>query len=323
MNSLKEAWDASPGPRSIKEYLVLYLKAFCMGCADLIPGVSGGTVAFITGIYEDLLAAIGSVNKDVFIALIRFDLKKVISIVHLRVLIPILVGMLSAIFSLARLMHYLIQDHPVPTWALFFGLIGASIVVIFRELDHPFKTGNLLSLVGGFIFAWLMVSLIPVQTPMDSWFIYLCGIIGITAMILPGLSGSFLLLILGKYEYITGAVKSPFVGDNFSILITFALGSVTGVIGFSRLLNFFLKNYRSQTMAFLTGVLVGSMKKVWPWKETLETAVIRGKVKVLREANIVPSSFNNETLLAISLIVAGFLVILWLESKVKNKPQAH
>lgn len=315
--TLKEAWSKSPGPQNVREYVLLYLKAFCMGCADLIPGVSGGTVAFITGIYEDLLAAISSVNKDALMALLRLDLAKLVSLIHLRVLIPILLGMLSAIFSLARLMHYLIQEQPVPTWALFFGLIAASIVVIYKELDHPGQKDNLISLIVGIVFAWAMVSLIPVQTPMSSWFIYLCGIIGITAMILPGLSGSFLLLILGKYEYITGAVKNPFVDDNFTILITFALGSVTGVVGFSRILNYFLKNFRSQTMAFLTGVLIGSMKKVWPWKETLETAVIRGKVRVLREANIMPTNFDGETLLAIGLIFAGFILILVMESKVK------
>ena len=158
-----------------------------------------------------------------------------------------------------------------------------------------------------------MVSLIPVETPMDSWFIYLCGVIGITAMLLPGLSGSFLLLILGKYEFITGAVKSPFAEGNFIILLTFVAGTFTGLLGFSRILNYFLKNYHSQTMAFLTGILIGSMKKVWPWKETLETVVVRGKVKILREANIMPDAINDQTAMAIILALIGFTVIIYLE----------
>ena len=311
----KEAVMASPGPKTQREYLVLFVKAFCMGIADLIPGVSGGTIAFITGIYEGMLDAVGSVNKRSLSALFRLDFKSFLSIVHIRFLIPLVIGILSAIFLLARVMHYLINEHPIPTWATFFGLIAASIIVIFKELDNPKIASNLIPLVIGAIFAWIMVSLIPVDTPTSSWFIYLCGIIGITAMILPGLSGSFLLLILGKYEFITGAVKSPFVDGNFIILLTFVAGSITGVAGFSRVLNWFMKHYRSQTMAFLTGVLIGSMKKVWPWKEVLETKVVRGKVRILRDTNILPSEMNGEVALAIIVCIVGFIAVLWMESK--------
>jgi len=311
----KEAVMASPGPRTQREYFVLFIKAFCMGIADLIPGVSGGTIAFITGIYEGMLDAVGSVNKRSLSAFFRLDFKSFLSIVHIRFLIPLVIGILSAIFLLARVMHYLINEHPIPTWATFFGLIAASIIVIFKELDNPKKAANLIPLVIGAIFAWIMVSLIPVDTPTSSWFIYLCGIIGITAMILPGLSGSFLLLILGKYEFITGAVKSPFVEGNFVILLTFVAGSITGVAGFSRVLNWFMKHYRSQTMAFLTGILIGSMKKVWPWKEVLETKVVRGKVRILRDANILPSEMNGEVALAIIVCIIGFIAVLWMESK--------
>jgi len=321
-----EAFFSSPGPRTRAEAITLFLKAFCMGVADLIPGVSGGTIAFITGIYEGLLDAVGSVNKRSIGALLRFDLKAFVSIVHIRFLIPLVLGMLSAIFILARLMHYLIVEHPIPTWAMFFGLIAASIIVIFRELEDPKRADNIAALVFGAIFAWMMVSLIPVDTPTAPWFIYLCGIIGISAMILPGLSGSFLLLILGKYEYITGAVKNPFGEGNFIILLTFVAGSLTGVAGFSRVLNWFLKHYRSQTMAFLTGILVGSMKKVWPWKKVLQTKIVRGKVKILSEANILPESFDSTVLLAIGLCVLGFVGVLFMEAKVShknidNKPQ--
>lgn len=317
--SLKEAFLASPGPKEKKDYAVLFGKAFCMGVADLIPGVSGGTIAFITGIYEGLLDAVGSVNKKSIGAILKGDIKTAVSIIHIRFLIPLVLGMLSAIFMLARLMHYLITDHPIPTWAMFFGLIAASIIVIFKQLEDPKKWDNILSLAIGAVFAWVMVSLIPVDTPTDSWFIYLCGIIGISAMILPGLSGSFLLLILGKYEFITGAVKNPFGEGNFIILLTFVAGSLTGVAGFSRVLNWFLKHYHSQTMAFLTGILIGSMKKVWPWKEVLESKVIRGKTKILREANILPESFDSGVLLAIALCIVGFILVLGMESRVNKK----
>ncbi len=311
----REALSASPGPQTRRDYLILYIKAFCMGIADLIPGVSGGTIAFITGIYEGMLDAVGSINKRSLSALIRLDFKGFLSIVHIRFLIPLVAGILSAIFLLARLMHFLINEKPIPTWATFFGLIAASIIVIFKELENPKAPKNIASLVVGAIFAWVMVSLIPVDTPTDSWFIYLCGVIGITAMILPGLSGSFLLLILGKYEFITGAVKSPFADGHFVILLTFVAGTITGVMGFTRILNWFLKHYRSQTMAFLTGILIGSMKKVWPWKEVLETKVVRGKVRVLRDANILPQEFSAEVALAIILCIVGFVAVLWMDSK--------
>lgn len=314
----KEAFMASPGPRTRGEATMLFAKAFCMGVADLIPGVSGGTIAFITGIYEGLLDAVGSVNKRSLSALGRLDFLGFISIVHIRFLVPLICGMLMAIFSLARVMHYLIVYQPIPTWACFFGLIAASIVVIFKTLDQPFSPRNIASLVIGAVFAFLVVNLIPVNTPTAPWFIYLCGVIGISAMILPGLSGSFLLLILGKYEFITGAVKSPFGEGNFVILLTFVAGSLTGVAGFSRLVNWFLKHYRSQTMAFLTGILIGSMKKVWPWKLTLETKLIRGKVRILREANIMPESFDSQVILAIVLAIVGFGLVLWMESKSRS-----
>ncbi len=312
--SWKDAFVAGPGPRSKKEYFILFIKAFVMGIADLIPGVSGGTVAFITGIYEELLDAIGSVNKRFFVTLLKGDLKSALGVVHIRFLIPLLMGILGAIFLLARFMHYLMNHHTVLTWSAFFGLIAASIVVVFKEQSDPKKSSNLVSLILGAVFAWIIVGLIPVTTPEESWFVFLCGIISISAMILPGLSGSFLLLILGKYEFITGAVKNPFSQQNFIVLVTFACGSLVGVMGFSRFLNWFLKHYRCQTMAFLTGVLIGSMKKVWPWKEVLETKVIRGKVRILREANIIPEVFDGQVALAIGFILVGFIVVLFIES---------
>lgn len=281
-----------------------------MGTADLIPGVSGGTIAFITGIYEHLLEAVASLHKDFFINLVTFKWKSALEQVHARFIIPLAFGMITAILSLARLMHYLINEQPIPTWAAFFGLIGASIIIVFRDIKKPTNPKNIGFLIFGAAFAWMMVSLIPVSTPTNWWFIYLCGIIGITAMILPGLSGSFLLLILGKYEYITGAIKNPFDVANIVTIGIFLCGTVTGLLGFSKVLNYFMKHYRNATMAFLTGILIGSMKKVWPWKEVLESIVVRGKTKVLRSQNVLPAEFNSETILAFSLIIVCFIAVL-------------
>ena len=315
----EEALNSSPGPREKKEYLILYIKAFIMGIADLIPGVSGGTIAFITGIYESLLDAVASLNKELLVDLIKLDFKSLLSKVHVRFIAIVGIGILSAIFSLASVMHYLINNHPIPTWAAFFGLIGASIIVIYRHLDGVKNISTYLMILVGAVVAYITVSLIPVDTPYDYWFIYLCGVIGITAMILPGISGSFLLLILGKYEYITGALKAPFNDGNMTLLIVFACGSATGLLGFSKTLNYFMKHHHSKTMAFLTGILIGSMKKMWPWKEVLETKIVRGKVRVLREANIWPEQIDGEFYLAVALIVLGFVTVLLLESKTKKK----
>lgn len=317
--SLKEAWETGPGPRSKKEYIILYIKGFLMGIADLIPGVSGGTIAFITGIYDTLLDAAASIDKTFIKHVLKFEIKKAIAHLHFRFIIPLVLGMFTAMITLARVMHYLINEQPIPTWALFFGLIGASIIVIWNKLDDHFSPVNLLIISIGAIFAYIMVSLIPVDTPDALWFIYLCGIIGITAMILPGLSGSFLLLILGKYEYITAALKNPFAEGAPLILVIFIMGTATGLMSFSKILNFFMKNYRVKTMAFLTGILIGSMKKVWPWKEVLESKVVRGKTKIIREMNIMPTEFNNEVMVAIALMLIGFIFVLVLEKKSSQK----
>ena len=313
--SLKEAWETGPGPRSKKDYIILYIKGFLMGIADLIPGVSGGTIAFITGIYDTLLDAAASIDKTFIKHVLKFEIKAAIAHLHFRFIIPLVFGMFTAMITLARVMHYLINEQPIPTWALFFGLIGASIIVIWNKLDDHFSPVNLLIISIGAIFAYIMVSLIPVDTPDALWFIYLCGIIGITAMILPGLSGSFLLLILGKYEYITAALKNPFAEGAPLILVIFIMGTATGLMSFSKILNFFMKNYRVKTMAFLTGILIGSMKKVWPWKEVLESKIVRGKTKIIREMNIMPTEFNNEVTVAIALMLIGFIFVLVLEKK--------
>lgn len=318
VQSWKEAWLKGPGPISRKDFIVLYLKGFVMGIADLIPGVSGGTVAFISGIYGDLLDAIASINKEFFSHLLKFDFKSALNVIHIRFVVALLAGILTAMFTLARLMHYLMNEHPIPTWALFFGLIAASIVVIWNQLENHFSPKVFSSIVTGAIIGYAVVSLIPVQTPDSYWFIYICGIIGITAMILPGISGSFLLLILGKYEYITGMLKNPFADGALEVIIVFACGTVTGLLGFSKALNYFMHHYRQVTMAFLTGILIGSMKKVWPWKEVLESVMIRGKLKVLRDHNIVPSSLDMENILSIVLIIVGFFLVLKLEKSAKK-----
>ncbi len=318
MSKLKAAWNQSPGPTNFSEFISLWMRAFLMGIADLIPGVSG-TIAFITGIYDQVLSAVASIDKEAIGFLLKGQIFNFLGKIHLRFILTLASGILLAIFSLASVMHWLLLHHPIPTWAAFFGLIMASIPVLYKSLPMPKHWLTWLWIMIGTAFGYMVVSLIPVDTPDASWFIFICGLIGITAMILPGISGSFLLLILGKYEFITGAVKAPFDNGNFQTLIIFACGTATGLLGFSKILKWCLDNYKNATMAFLTGILIGTLKKVWPWKETLESVIIRGKVRILREANIIPSQFAFEEILAVILAVVGFLLVILLESRSNKK----
>ncbi|MGD1968297.1 MAG: DUF368 domain-containing protein [Desulfobacterales bacterium] len=308
----KEAFFASPGPDSIKEAGTLSLKGLCMGSADVIPGVSGGTIALITGIYQDLIKALKSLDISTVKKLLTFDLKGALASIHIRFLISLFAGIGIAIISLARLMNFLINHHPVLTWSFFFGLIAASILVVSRKVVSWTLIISI-SLGIGIAVAAFIVNLIPIETPEALWFIFLCGIIAICAMILPGISGAFILLILGKYEFITATLKNPFVSQNFIIIIVFCLGCLIGLLSFSRLLNYFLNNFYNRTMAFLTGLMIGAMPKIWPWKQILATQIIRGKPHITWGSNIIPETMNTEVWMAIGLAIIGFVAVMMIE----------
>jgi putative membrane protein len=289
-----------------------------MGSADVIPGVSGGTIALITGIYEDLIQAIKSLDISTVKKLLTLDFKGAVASIHVRFLLSLFAGIGVAIISLARLMNFLINHHPVLTWSFFFGLIVASIFVVSRKVvSWSLIIG--ISLGAGIAVAAFIVNLIPIATPETLWFILLCGIIAICAMILPGISGAFILLILGKYEFITATLKNPFLSQNFIIIIVFCLGCLIGLLSFSRLLNYFLKNFHNLTMAFLTGLMIGAMPKIWPWKQILATEIIRGKTHVTYGSNIVPGSINSEVWAAIGLAIIGFVAVMVIERLAKSK----
>ena len=314
----KEAFFASPGPDSIKKAGVLSLKGLCMGSADVIPGVSGGTIALITGIYEDLIKALKSLDTTMAKKLLRFDLKGAVASTHIRFLLALFAGIGIAIISLARLMNFLINHYSVFTWSLFFGLIAASILVVSRQVaSWTLRTG--ISLGVGIAVAAFIVNLIPITTPEALWFIFLCGIVAICAMILPGISGAFILLILGKYEFITATLKNPFLPQHFIIIIVFCLGCLVGLLSFSRLLNYFLNHFRGLTMAFLTGLMVGAIPKIWPWKQILATQIIRGRPHVIWGSNIIPETMNAEVWAAIGLAIIGFLAVIVIERLARVK----
>lgn len=308
----------SKGPVNYRDGVTLYLKGMLMGIADLIPGVSGGTIAFITGIYDDILGGISSYNASFLKQFFSKDINKALEQSSTKFLIILFAGILSSIFLFAKLMHFLMNNYAVFTWSLFFGLIIASIVTLAKSSKNIFGF-NLVWLLLGAGFAYMVVSLVPVSTPESLGFIFFCGFISIMAMILPGLSGSFLLLILGKYQFITGAIKNPFSGENILIMGVFASGAVLGLTLFSRFLKYLLSRFHDQTMIFLVGVLIGSLKKVWPWKKVLESVVIRGKTKIISEENFVPAEFSQEVLGALILAVFGFSIVFFMEKFAEKK----
>lgn len=296
-----------------KQQLSLVLKGFAMGLADIVPGVSGGTIAFITGIYQQLVECISLVDKKFVNLLLQLKIKAALSHIHFQFLFPLLCGILSAIILMSRFMHFLLSEYAIPTWALFFGLITASILFIAKQIHQLSLPKNLLFILIGTISAVILVSLIPVETSHDYPHIFVAGAIAICAMILPGISGSFILLILGKYAFVTGALKNPLAEDNFLIIVTFSLGCLVGILSFSKVLNWMLKHYHNTMMCFLTGFMIGSLKKIWPWKEIIKTKVIRGKTYILQESNILPDTIDFNFGIALFLFCVGFSIVIFIE----------
>jgi len=310
--SWREAFMASPGPQSFKAALVLACKGLLMGAADVIPGVSGGTVALITGIYTELVQAIKSIDARTVASLLSLDLKNALAGVHVRFLLTLLLGIGTAIISLARLMNYLLNHQPVLTWRLFFGMIAASVLVVSRRV-HGWRGLGGIGFLFGILVASFIVNLIPMTTPEALWFIFVCGLIAICAMILPGISGAFILLILGKYEFVTAALKNPFLASNLMIILTFCCGCVIGILAFSRVLNYLLRHHENTTLSFLTGLMAGSIQKIWPWKEIAAVRLEQGATHIVWGKNLLPAAWSDEILWAGALAVTGFIAVLVIE----------
>lgn len=296
-------------------YIVLALKGCAMGMADVVPGVSGGTIAFISGIYEELLDSIRSVDATALRLLLRFRLAEFWRHINGRFLLPVLLGIAVAIFSLARLMTYLLTNHPIAIWSLFFGLIVASALLVARQIGR-WDWRTVLAFAVGAAAAWWITVATPAETPDDWWFVMLSGAIAICAMILPGISGAFILLLLGKYQYIMHAVGE----FDIPVIAVFVIGAAAGIISFSHLLSWLLKHWHDVTVAVLMGFMVGSLNKVWPWKETVETYLdSHGVAQPLVQNNIAPGTFEQLTgqpsllVQAILLGIVGFLVIYGIE----------
>ena len=247
-----------------------------MGAADVIPGVSGGTIAFITGIYDQLIGSINSINGTALKLFFSGKFKEFWKHINGSFLVSLFCGILVSVLSLAGLMQYLLEHHPIQTWAFFFGLIVASSIFILRGIQG-WNMKSAMFPVLGVVLGIVVCTLSPTQTPDALWFIFLSGAIAICAMILPGISGSFILLILGKYKYIMGAITGlttgAAVGESLVILCVFAVGAVCGILAFSRLLHWLLARFNKETLMVLAGFIIGSLVKVWPWSN-MEAIVI-------------------------------------------------
>ena len=257
--------------RSLKDYLVIGVKGACMGGADVIPGVSGGTIAFIMGIYDEFVGSIAKLDGSAVQLLLKGKFRDFWKHINGSFLLAVLAGIGVSVVSLAGLMQMLLSDFPIQTWAFFFGLIVASSIFILRGISG-WKVKDALFLVMGCVLGVTVCTLSPTQTPDALWFIFLSGAIAICAMILPGISGSFILLILGKYQYImsciTGVVSGQNVASNILILAVFLIGAAVGIVAFSKFLHWLLARWNKETLIVLAGFIIGSLVKVWPWSNT-------------------------------------------------------
>jgi putative membrane protein len=304
---------------SRKGYLKLYAKGFAMGAADLVPGVSGGTIAFISGIYDELLRCIACMPEAAML-LVRGRIRQAWQLANGSFLLVLLLGILSSVFSLARLISYLLVEQPIPLWSFFFGLVLVSAFVVNRDISG-WNWRTCASFILGIGFAYWITVLSPVQFGAGPWSIFFGGAIAICAMILPGISGSFILLLLGLYPLVLGAVRSL----DLEFLAIFSAGCLFGILGFSRLLHWLLDHLRNLTLTFLVGLMLGSLNRVWPWKQ-FHSEQADGQA-----GNLLPWQFAEQVgdpqlLLAVVMAFTGIglvLVLEWLSGSRGKQPAGN
>lgn len=285
-----------------------------MGAVDVVPGFSGGTMALITGIYDRLLEALSHLSGALMLFL-RGRIREAWAHCDATFLLVLLLGILTSIFTLARLITYLMLEHPVPLWSFFFGLVVVSVYLVGRGVLR-WNVWRAVGLIIGIALAYWITTAAPVQLSPEPWILFCAGVIAISAMILPGISGSFMLILMGLYPVVLGAVNHL----EIVTLAIFASGCLVGLLGFSRLLSWLLQHFRDITLAFLTGVILGSLGKVWPWKETISWHTnSKGESFPLEQVNLLPSRFAEITgqdpqlFLAIALAILGVVLVLGVE----------
>lgn len=303
----------------MKKHLMVYLKGIAMGAADVVPGVSGGTIAFITGIYERLITAIKNINAHNVKLFFTGHFKECWKNIDGTFLVCLILGIGTSFLSLAKLITHLIATQPTAVWSFFFGLIIASTLFVGKKVKWNVKT------VPAFLIFALLSFFItaPTNAPLNSdsslWYIFICGAVAICAMILPGISGSFILLLLGQYFYMMNALSSL----EILVILVFMAGAIIGILSFVNVLSWLFKHFEMLTLASLTGFMFGSLNKIWPWKQTLRTyADKHGDIVPLTQKNILPQSIDGNFFLALGLIAIGFFLVIGMEKIAAKKEKS-
>ena len=301
--------------RKAKDYFMLYVKGVSMGGADVIPGVSGGTIAFITGIYDELINSIKSIDWSVVKLVFQFKIVDAWKAVNGNFLICILGGMATSLLSLSKLMTYLLKTYPIQIWSFFFGLILVSAPLIFRDIKK-WNVATVLSGIAGIAIAYWITIVSPTETPTNLPFIFFCGSLAICAMILPGISGAFILLLIGKYEYMITAL----INFDLPVILVFVAGCFLGLVGFSKVLSWVLEHYRYPALSLLAGFMIGSLNKVWPWKEVTAFRIDHAGNQVPAfDKSVLPDRFMEVTgsdpliFQAILFTAMGILLVVGIE----------
>lgn len=296
-----------------------------MGAADVVPGVSGGTIAFISGIYQELIDSINNVNLSVLKTLKKDGLKAAWEQVNGSFLLALLSGIGISILTFSKVITHLLETQPILVWSFFFGLIIASITLIWKEITS-WKLVDILFLLIGITVSYYITIARPVSSPDSYWYLFLSGFIAIIAMILPGISGAFILLLMGSYETVIGTINTFSKGlttANSEILVSallklgvFAIGAIIGLKSFSKILHWMFAHHKNTTLTLLVGFMVGSLNKVWPWKQVLETRInSHGEVVPYIDKSILPQNFNGEPQITMAVVLAilGFVLIFGME----------
>lgn len=307
------------------DYLIITLKGLAMGAADVVPGVSGGTIAFISGIYQELIDSINNVNLSVLKTLKKEGLKAAWQQVNGSFLLALLTGIGISILTFSKVITHLLETQPILVWSFFFGLIIASIALIWKETSN-WKMVDILALIIGIALSYYITIARPVSSPDSYWYLFLSGFIAIIAMILPGISGAFILLLMGSYETVIGTINqfrdglvnfnTEVLGQAILKLGVFAIGAIIGLKTFSKVLHWMFEKHKNTTLALLIGFMAGSLNKVWPWKQVLETRInSHGEVVPYLDKSILPQNFDGQPqiLTAITIAIIGFIVIFGME----------
>ncbi|MFK5890787.1 MAG: DUF368 domain-containing protein [Flavobacteriaceae bacterium] len=303
--------------RTLKDYLIIGLKGIAMGAADVVPGVSGGTIAFISGIYQELIETINAINLKALKALKDEGIKAAWKAINGNFLISLLSGIGLSVITLAQLIKWLLENKPIMVWSFFFGLVLASIFFVGKQVSK-WNIKHIVVLILGAIVAYY-ITIMPAMGGNNSLlFFFVAGALAICAMILPGISGSFILVLLGAYKPVLEALHTK----DFKTILILMLGAVVGLLTFSRLLKWMFDHHKDTTLAVLTGFIIGSLNKIWPWKNILKSELIEGKLKVILDESISPFNYqgDNHLYLAIMLAFVGFGLIILLEktAQIKN-----